>query len=213
MNPLDYFSEKEATDGEHFKSLKKLFSPEKSETRLRLIMLMGLAAIMLIFLSDNFLGKTRSASADIGGNDTNDANYVGYGDYDKYTEQLEARLTELISSVDGAGETKVMITLECGTEYVYASQQKTTSAMSENSDVNGKTSRDEKRTGEENVILVDGSGGEEPLILKEITPTVAGVVVVCSGADDVNVRQRITDIVTTALGTSSNRVCVTRMVS
>ena len=49
------------------------------------------------------------------------------------------------------------------------------------------------------------------LLLKEITPTVAGVVVVCSGADDVNVRQRVVDVVTTALGTSSNRVCVTLM--
>lgn len=199
---------KEILDGDYFNRLKQFFSPEQSETRLRLILFIGLAAIALIFLSDNFSGKTRSASANVS---TNAADYGGYGDYDQYTEQLEARLTELISAVDGAGETKVMITLECGTEYVYASQQKTTSAMSENSDANGKTSRDEKRTGEENVILVDGSGGEEPLILKEITPTVAGVVVVCSGADDVNVRQRVTDIVTTALGTSSNRVCVTRM--
>ena len=198
---------KEIMDGDYFKKLKQFFSPEQSETRLRLILFIGLAAIVLIFLSDNFSGKTRSASANV----AQTADYAGYGDYDQYTKQLEDRLTELISAVDGAGETKVMITLECGTEYVYASQQKTTSAMSENSDANGKTSRDEKRTGEENVILVDGSGGEEPLILKEITPTVAGVVVVCSGADDVNVRQRVTDIVTTALGTSSNRVCVTRM--
>lgn len=202
---------KELFDRDDFKHLKKLFSPEKSDTRLRLILFIGLAAIVLIFLSDNFSDKTRSASANVSTKTADYAGYTSYGDYDKYTEQLEARLTELISAVDGAGETKVMITLECGTEYVYASQQKTTSAMSENSDANGKTSRDEKRTGEENVILVDGSGGEEPLILKEITPTVAGVVVVCSGADDVTVRQRVTDIVTTALGTSSNRVCVTRM--
>lgn len=205
---MEFFNRKEIVDSDVIKSLKKLFSPEGSETRLRLIMFIGLAAIALIFLSDNFLNKTASASADVG---ENYAAYVGYGDYNEYTARLEARLTEMISAVDGAGETKVMITLECGTEYVYASQQKTTSAMSENSDSSGKTSRDEKRTGEENVILVDGDRGEEPLILKEITPTVAGVVVVCSGADDVNVRQRITDIVTTALGTSSNRVCVTLM--
>lgn len=183
--------------------LKKFISSlVKSENRVRLILLIGLAAIMLIFLSDYFTDDSKQTSAEVTNYSIN---------YDDYAAQLETRLTELISSVDGAGQTKVMVTLECGTEYVYASQQKTTSAVSENSDANGKISKDEKMTGEENVILIDGNNGEEPLILKEMTPTVAGVVVVCSGADNIYVKQRIIDIVTTALGTSSNRVCVTLM--
>lgn len=184
-------------------NLKKIWENMlKPENRFKLILMIGFAAILVIFASDYFTPNAKQTSAETAAYPTN---------YDDYAAQLETRLTELISSVEGAGEAKVMVTLECGTEYVYASQQKTTSAMSENSDSNGKTSRDEKQTGEENVILIDGDDGEEPLILKEMTPTVAGVVVVCSGADDANVKQRIVDVVTTALGTSSNRVCVTLM--
>lgn len=184
-------------------NLKKIFENiTKPENRFKLILMIGFAAIFVIFVSDYFTDDAKQTSAEVSGYSVN---------YDDYAAQLESRLTEMISSVEGAGEAKVMVTLECGTEYVYASQQKTTSAMSENSDSNGKSSRDEKRTGEENVILIDGDNGEEPLILKEMTPTVAGVVVVCSGADDANVKQRIVDVVTTALGTSSNRVCVTLM--
>ncbi|MDD6396368.1 MAG: hypothetical protein PUB37_09365 [Firmicutes bacterium] len=183
--------------------VKKFFSSvSKPENRVKLILAIGLAAIIVIFLSDYFTGNTKQTSSE------SKSYSISYEDY---SAQLEARLTEMISSVDGAGETKVMVTLECGTEYVYASQQKTTSAMSENSDANGKKSRDEKSTGEENIILIDGDKGEEPIILKEMTPTIAGVVVVCSGADNAQVKQRIVDIVTTALGTSSNRVCVTLM--
>lgn len=181
---------------------KFISSVTKPENRIKLILIIGFAAIMVIFLSDYFTDDAKQTSSDVQSYSTS---------YDDYAAQLEARLTEMISSVDGAGETKVMVTLECGTEYVYASQQKTTSAKSEDSDSNGKTSRDEKSTGEENIILIDGDDGEEPLILKEMTPTVAGVVVVCSGADNAQVKQRIVDIVTTALGTSSNRVCVTLM--
>lgn len=182
-----------------------LFSAEKSELRVRLLLAVGFAAIALLFISDFFGSDAKTASAE-------PATYAAANrDYDEYTERLESRLTELISSVDGAGKTKVMVTLECGTEYVYASQQKTTSALSENSNPDGRVSRDEKRSGEESLILIDAGRGEEPLILKEITPTVAGVVVLCSGADDINVRQQIINVVTTALGTSSNRVCVTRM--
>ena len=182
-----------------------LFSAEKSELRVRLLLTVGFAAIALLFISDFIGSDAKKTSAE-------PASYTAANeDYDEYTARLESRLTELISSVDGAGRTKVMVTLECGTEYVYASQQKTTSALSENTNPDGRVSRDEKRSGEENLILIDGGRGEEPLILKEITPTVAGVVVLCSGADDINVRQQIINVVTTALGTSSNRVCVTRM--
>ena len=182
-----------------------LFSAEKSELRVRLLLTVGFAAIALLFISDFIGSDAKKTSAE-------PASYTAANeDYDEYTARLERRLTELISSVDGAGRTKVMVTLECGTEYVYASQQKTTSALSENTNPDGRVSRDEKRSGEENLILIDGGRGEEPLILKEITPTVAGVVVLCSGADDINVRQQIINVVTPALGTSSNRVCVTRM--
>lgn len=182
-----------------------LFSPEKSETRIKILLAVGIAAVAVLFFSDWFGGTAQSASADV------QAYTADTFDYDAYTSGLEQRLTELISSVDGAGRTKVMITLECGTEYVYASQQKSTSAVSENSEPGGRNSRDEKRSGEESLILIDAGRGKEPLIRKEITPTVAGVVVLCSGADDVHVRQQVIDVVTTALGTSSNRVCVTRM--
>ena len=182
-----------------------LFSAEKSELRVKILLAVGLVAIALLFLSDFTGSDAKKASAE-------PSSYTAANeDYDGYTARLESRLTELISSVDGAGRTKVMVTLECGTEYVYASQQKTTSALSENSNPDGRVSRDEKRSGEESLILIDAGRGEEPLILKEITPTVAGVVVLCSGADDINVRQQIINVVTTALGTSSNRVCVTRM--
>lgn len=179
-----------------------LRSPEKSELRIKALIAVGMAAILVIVLADS-TGGAKSASAEV-------RTYTA-ADCDEYTERMERRLTEMISSIDGAGETKVMITLECGTEYVYASRQKTTSAISENSDTQGRMSRDEKRSGEDNLILIDAGKGEEPLILKELSPTVAGVVVVCSGADNPLVRQQIINVVTVALGTGANRVCVTKM--
>ena len=182
-----------------------LFSAEKSDLRVRILMAVGFAAVAFLFLSDLEGENDKSASAQPESYSVTEENY------DEYTASLEKRLTELISSVDGAGRTKVMITLECGTEYVYACQQKTTSAISENSNPDGRISRDEKRSGEESLILINAGRGEEPLILKQITPTVAGVVVLCTGADDIRVRQQVIDVVTTALGTSSNRVCVTRL--
>ena len=38
--------------------------------------------------------------------------------YTQYAEDIEQRLTALISQIDGAGKTKVMVTLECSDENV-----------------------------------------------------------------------------------------------
>lgn len=182
-----------------------LGAPEASEKRLKLLLLIGLAAIAVIYFSDYGKEKVKTTTLPSpAGRETSAED--GSATDDAYAARMEQRLTEMITAIEGAGEVKVMVTLECGTEYVYASRQKSTSALTEN-----QNGRDEKRTGEESLILVDGGSGEEPLLLKEITPTVAGVVVVCTGADDAAVRQRVVDVVTTALGTTANRVCVTRM--
>ena len=100
-----------------------LFSPEKSDLRVKLLLAVGIAAVAFVFLSDYVGNNATSASAE-------PAVYsASERDYEEYTARLESRLTDLISSVDGAGSAKVMITLECGTEYVYASQRKSTSAI------------------------------------------------------------------------------------
>lgn len=41
-----------------------------------------------------------------------------------YAEDLEKRLTNIVSSISGAGKTKVMVTLENGVESVYAADEK-----------------------------------------------------------------------------------------
>lgn len=46
---------------------------------------------------------------------------------------------------------------------------------------------------------------------KEIEPIIRGVVVACDGADDPVVVNRVSEIVTKALGVSSAKVCVTKL--
>lgn len=47
---------------------------------------------------------------------------------------------------------------------------------------------------------------------KEIEPTIRGIVVACDGGDDPVVVERVSEIVTKALGISSAKVCVTKSV-
>ena len=128
---------------------------------------------------------------------------------EEYITQTETKLGTLVGGIAGAGECKVMVTLENGVEYVYASENKVNTNREEDSGTNS-SKLSQKDDSEQNIIIVDTENGKEGLLVTEIQPTVRGVVVVCEGGDKEDVRQRITQAVTTALNISSMRVCVVK---
>lgn len=120
-----------------------------------------------------------------------------------YAEELEQRLAQVVSDIAGAGSCHVMVTLENGVEYVYASEEKVGSDYSTEGDRLSQTDDTES-----SVILVQTEQGYEGLLVTEMQPTVKGVVVVCAGGGDEAVRQRVVEAVTTVLNITSRRVCV-----
>jgi stage III sporulation protein AG len=106
-----------------------------------------------------------------------------YSSSTSYAEELELRLSTTLSAIAGAGNVRVMLTLESGPELVIAtsSDQKTTISQSGDN-------KSENITVIEDPIIVTQNGTSSPLVLMEILPTVKGVVVVASGADDVRVK-------------------------
>lgn len=127
-----------------------------------------------------------------------------------YAQQTEQRLAEILKQIKGVGAVHVMVTLENGVEYRYAADEKQSGdsvfTYADGSDAPSKVQEKENR--QQSYILVDSTGGKKPLVLTELSPRVKGVVVVCSGAGNPVIRQRVTDAVTTALGVTSLQVCV-----
>ena len=78
--------------------------------RVNLLVCTGLAGLVL-------LGVTAWLPA---GNSTQSPQTVQTDTAADYATQLESRLTALISRVEGAGKTAVMVTLESGSESIYA---------------------------------------------------------------------------------------------
>lgn len=124
-------------------------------------------------------------------------------DISEYTAELEKRLVSIISAIDGAGETKVMVTLESGSEEIYLSNFD----YGENSDSNGKNSYERK----DEFVIIDGSSGQEGIVIRTAEPKVRGVAVVCAGAGSNAVCAEIVEAVTALLDISSARVSVAKM--
>ena len=148
----------------------------QKENRARLAVLLGVAAMLLILLSELFTPSEKPASASTEMDDNT------------YRQQLEQQLEELLSQVQGAGKTTVMITLESGEKTIYALDT-----------LSGQTQ--EQQT---HVLLDDGTA----LAQTVCTPKVCGVAVVCEGGGDVRVAARITELVGALLDIPSNRICV-----
>jgi len=113
----------------------------------------------------------------------------------EYIQKTEEKLSTLISQIKGAGKTKVMITVESGTEIVYAKTE-----------ITKKVGNDTTTTS--TLILIDNNGTETPIVVMEILPKIKGVVIVSEGAKDVQTKLNIINATQTLLTLDVNKIQV-----
>ena len=180
--------------------LTKLREYTKNTKFVTVIVAIGVIGIVLILLSDLVKPKTSEEKQ----SDTQ----IKYVSLDEYENRLEQGLAEIISSINGAGKTRVLLTMESTVEQVYATNKNLSQDNRTNVD-NSNSSSDKDIQAETTYITVELSDGtEETVLVKEIQPKVRGVLVVCAGGDDSIVKGKIIDAVTKALDISSSKVSV-----
>lgn len=166
--------------------------------RANLVIIIGLIGIALIF-SSTFLESENSAE-----NEKTSASITA----EEYGLELERKLSEQISEVIG-GDVKVMVTLQTGIEFVYASEAKNNESEIENADSTVRQKLQKDKQSENNYIIYqDENGNEVPLVITEIMPEVKGVVVGCYNGDNEAISAIVKNLVKTALNISDDKVCV-----
>lgn len=184
---------KEETKEEKKLTVKSIFSGNNLKN---LIIFAGILGIALIFLS-SFMGK-KTEETDTPVSETKIT-------ADDYAKKLEEDLSKIISNINGAGKTNILITIDREIESVYQTDIDTNNKSDgENSQYSNKSST---------VIVRGKNSTEEPIKVTEIMPKIKGVLVVCEGADSAIVKQNIIDSVRTVLGVASSRVSVQKSAS
>lgn len=164
----------------------------KGPRGIRLITAVGVAGMLALILSA--MWPQGSGATDTKTADTASADYAA---------SLERQLGETVSKIEGAGPCHVMVTLENGVEYVYASEEKV--GLNRSTEGERETQKDDS---ESSIIVISTDNGDRGLLVTEIQPTVKGVLVVCAGGGDREVQERIRQAVTTVLNITAKRVCV-----
>lgn len=183
------------------------FKKIKEDKKLLAILSIGLIGMILLLMTE-ITGKDKNKKQQVKTAD----NSTQYTYEQNYKNSVQNDLQKIISSIDGAGKTTVMITLDSGSKSVYAIDEKTSNNDDslEKENEYKKSSQNSKNT--EHIIIKDSLNKDEKgLIVEVIQPQIRGVAIVCEGADSAVVRQNITDTVTAVLNISSTRVCITKM--
>lgn len=181
----------------------RLLEKMKADKKLTIIVFVGLAGILLLLASElvQLPQKQEEPQA------SPEPAATEYS----YAEDIEKRLTNLVSSISGAGKAKVMVTLENGVESVYAADEKQAQERSSEEKTGGMAVNEKISSESEYIILQSNGSRDEGMVVKVIQPKIRGVAIVCEGADSAYVQQRITQTVTAVLDIGASRVSIARM--
>ncbi len=114
----------------------------------------------------------------------------------QYTEELRRDIQRLCEQVGGVSDVTVAVSLECGFEYVYATD--------ENSEIGMSGSEASKK-----YITIGNGSSETAVYITEKLPRIGGVGVVCRGGSDPDVIRRLTSLISAAYNIGSNKIYVT----
>lgn len=156
--------------------------------------------IILFILADIFINNsnTRNITTDSESKVEN----INYN-YSDYSTLLESKLENVLSQLKGVGKVKVMITLEDTTEIIPAFNTTKNNENTKEIDSQGGT-REIVREDMTMQMVTNEEG--EPIVLKEIKPTIKGVIVIADGAENLEVKEMLYEAVKTVLGIPGNRV-------
>ncbi len=108
-------------------------------------------------------------------------------------ERFERRLEDTLSHVEGAGQVRVMLTMDSGSRQIVAQDQE----------------RDREGAGSSTVVTVSQGGGKQDVaVLQTLAPQFRGALVVCPGGKDPVVRLGITQALSALTGLRADQIAV-----
>lgn len=146
-----------------------------------------LALIMLIIFFNSIKGSQEEKGTET--NNLADTTQVSY------TENLEQRLNNILSSIDGIGEVNTFVMTETSVRTIYVGDEEE------------KSNSDNSTTTKSIEIVFEKNGSvSTPIVSLEIYPEITGVLVVAEGVNDEKLRLIVINAVSVALGIENSKI-------
>ena len=104
----------------------------------------------------------------------------------------------MVTSINGAGRSKVFVMLDCDYETVYAK--------------NGSLSKEPDGSDEKSeYIILEENDREDGLVLRTVTPRVRGVAVTCEGGGNRAIADAVAEMLSAVLDVGMNHISVAKI--
>lgn len=113
-------------------------------------------------------------------------------------EEMEKKMTDTLSHIQGVGKIRVMLTLKSGSQLHLAE------------DISRSGKENDTKYDSETVTINRGSGNQEVVVTNQIYPTYQGALIVCQGAAQSSVRLAITEAVAALTGLSTDKISIVK---
>ena len=129
----------------------------------------------------------------------------------QYGAYLQKQLETFLSSVEGVGRGKVCLTRQTSKELVPAHNTPYTRKSEEETDENGKRTLTETQNDAQIILYEQADGSQSPLIIRQIEPTVRGVVVAAQGAGSQKVQNEIVELREALFGIEAHKIKIVKL--
>jgi len=182
--------------------MRKIFGERDNKTVLKIIFafILGLA---LLVMSNPCKKKTCDYKSKINSKQVNILETEN-----NYEKNLETRLENLLSQVNGVGNVKVMITLAHGREVIIAHDINQSESISKTKDQDGSEKETQDKKQETKKIILDG---KNPLVLKELEPKIEGVIIIAQGGENLKIKSDLIKSAQTVLNVQAHKIQVLKM--
>ena len=124
---------------------------------------------------------------------------------------LEKRLEEILSNINGVGNVKVFINYSETSETVAMYNENAKTSVTEETDTSGGLRKIETTDSQKEIVYQGNNGNKEPIIQKVVQPQIEGAIITAKGASNINIKTSIIQAVEAATGLATHKIQVFEM--
>lgn len=124
---------------------------------------------------------------------------------------LETRLEEILSQIQGVGEVKVFLNYSESSEVVAMYNETSRTSNTEETDTEGGTRTIQETDTQKDIIYQEDDGQKTPITQKIVQPKIEGAIITAKGANQANVKTNIIQAVEAVTGLATHKIQVFEM--
>lgn len=127
------------------------------------------------------------------------------------TDNLEEKLENILSNIQGVGEVKVCINYSESSEVVAMYNETSKVSNTEESDTSGGARKIQETDSQKEIVYQEDDGEKTPITQKIVQPKIEGAIITAKGANNVDTKTNIIQAVEAITGLATHKIQVFEM--